>query len=158
VAFDLLSGEEVRLCKGPALGAVLAASAVPGVLPPVRWGPRLLVDGGVVNNTPISHAVELGAERIYVLPTQNPTDRSLPRRPRGALSATLHALTLLTDARLPGDLDRYGTAAQLILLPAANPWHVAPTDFDHADVLIGSAFRATLSALDEAPIQRLLLA
>jgi NTE family protein len=26
--------------------------------------------GGVVNNTPISHAVELGAERIYVLPTQ----------------------------------------------------------------------------------------
>src|ERR1700741_1894868 len=84
VAFDLLSGEEVRLCKGPALGAVLAASAVPGVLPPVRWGPRLLVDGGVVNNTPISHAVELGAERIYVLPTQDPTDRSLPCRPRGA--------------------------------------------------------------------------
>ncbi len=29
-------------------------------------GDRRLVDGGVVNSTPISHAVELGAERIYV--------------------------------------------------------------------------------------------
>jgi NTE family protein len=67
VAFDLLSGREVRLSDGPALDAVLAAAAIPGVLPPVRQGDRLLVDGGVVNNTPISHAVELGAERIYVL-------------------------------------------------------------------------------------------
>jgi NTE family protein len=158
VTFDLLSGEEVRLCEGPALGAVLAASAVPGVLPPVRWGSRVLVDAGVVNNTPISHAVQLGAKRIYVLPTQDPRDRSLARRPRGALDAALHAFTLLADARLPGDLARYGAAAQLILLPAANACDVAPTDFGQADRLIGSAFRASLSALDHAPIQRVLAA
>ncbi len=49
---------------------MLAAAAIPGVLPPVRHGEHLLVDGGVVNNTPISHAIELGAERIYVLPSE----------------------------------------------------------------------------------------
>ena len=72
VAFDVLSGEEVRLSEGPALDALLAAAAIPGLLPPVEWGGRLLVDGGVVDNTPISHAVALGAERIYVLSTTDP--------------------------------------------------------------------------------------
>jgi NTE family protein len=83
VTFDLLSGHEVRLSEGSALDAVLAAAAIPGVLPPIRWGEQLLVDGGVVNNTPISHAVELGAQRIYVLATLDPADRSLGLPPRG---------------------------------------------------------------------------
>jgi NTE family protein len=66
VAYDALAGEELRLSEGPALDALLASSAIPGVLPPVEWGERLLVDGGVVDNTPISHAIELGADRVYV--------------------------------------------------------------------------------------------
>ena len=68
VAVDALSGEEVRLSRGPLLDAVLASSAIPGVLPPVAWDQRTLIDGGVANNTPLSHAVALGAQRIYVLP------------------------------------------------------------------------------------------
>jgi predicted acylesterase/phospholipase RssA len=72
----------VRLSDGPLADAVLAAAAIPGVLPPVRWRGRLLVDGGIADNTPVSHAVALGARRIYVLPTQNPGDRGLPRPPR----------------------------------------------------------------------------
>jgi NTE family protein len=82
VAFDLLTGTEVRLSDGPLADAVLAAAAIPGVLPPVRWRGRLLADGGIADNTPVSHAVALGARRIYVLPTANPGDRGLPRPPR----------------------------------------------------------------------------
>ena len=121
VAFDLLAGTEVRLSDGPLADAVLAAAAIPGVLPPVRWRGRLLVDGGIADNTPISHAVALGARRIYVLPTQNPGDRGLPRPPRAALAAAVHAVTVLTNARLHGDLARYAPSAELIVLPAANP-------------------------------------
>ena len=102
VAFDLLAGTEVRLSDGPLAGAVLAAAAIPGVLPPVRWRGRLLADGGIADNTPVSHAVALGARRIYVLPTQNPGDRGLPRPPRAALAAAVHAITVLTNARLHG--------------------------------------------------------
>ena len=51
-------------------------------MPPVRIGERQLIDGGVVNNTLISHAVALGAERILVFPTQA-GQRSLKRAPRG---------------------------------------------------------------------------
>jgi NTE family protein len=152
VAFDLLTGEEVRLSHGPAIDGVLAAAAIPGVLPPVRQGDRLLVDGGVVNNTPISHAVELGAERIYVLCTDDPLARALPVAPSGALDAAVHAFSLLVGARLEADLARYATAAELIVLPAANPYRVPPTDFDHSSRLIGAALAAARIALAAAPV------
>jgi NTE family protein len=152
VAFDLASGEEVCLSDGPALEAVLAAAAIPGVLPPVRRGDRLLVDGGVVNNTPISHAVELGAERIYVLTTDDPQARSLPDGPRGALDAAVHAFTLLVGARLEADLARYADRVELIVLPAVNTHHVQPTDFDHSSRLIGQCHAAARAALDALPL------
>ena len=147
VAFDLLAENEVRLSDGPAVDAVLAAAAVPGVLPPVRWRGQLLADGGIADNTPISHAVALSAQRIYVLPTQNPGDRGLPHPPRGALAAAVHAITLLTNARLQDDLARYAPAAELIVLPALNPEHIAPTDFGHAGQLITQALAAARTAL-----------
>jgi NTE family protein len=152
VAFDLLTGQEIRLSIGSALDAVLAAAAVPGVLPPVRHGEHLLVDGGVVNNTPISHAVELGAERIYVLPTEDAQSRSLPQGPRGALDAAVHAFTLLVGARLEADIARYATSAELIVLPAANAHHVQPTDFDHSTRLVAHALTAARAVLD-APVE-----
>jgi NTE family protein len=147
VAFDLLAGTEVRLSDGPLADAVLAAAAIPGVLPPVRWRGRLLADGGIADNTPVAHAVALGARRIYVLPTQNPGDRGLPRPPRAALAAAVHAVTVLTNARLHSDLARYAPSAELIVLPAANPGHIPPTDFGHADQLITRALAATRTAL-----------
>jgi NTE family protein len=152
VALDVLSGREVRLSDGPALEAVLAAAAIPGVLPPVPLGDQLLVDGGVVNNTPISHAVELGAERIYVLPTDDPGARSLPVGPRGALDAAVHAFTLLVGARLQEDIARYATRAELIVLPAVNHHRVQPTDFGHSSRLIGQCLAAARSVLDPAPV------
>jgi NTE family protein len=147
VAFDLLTGHEVCLSDGPALEAVLAATAIPGVLPAVRRGDRLLVDGGVVNNTPISHAVELGAERIYVLPTEGPLAPALPVAPRGALDAVVHAFTLLIGARLAADVARYAAVSELIVLPASNPERIQPTDFDHAGTLIGAGLAAARAAL-----------
>jgi NTE family protein len=126
---------------------VLAAAAIPGVLPPVRWRGRLLADGGIADNTPISHAVALGARRIYVLPTQNPGDFALPCPPRGALAAAVHAATVLTNARLQDDLARYALSAELIVLPAANPGHILPTDFAHAGQLITWALTAARTAL-----------
>jgi NTE family protein len=151
VAFDLLTGQEVRLSSGPAVDAVLGAAAIPGVLPPVQLGEHLLVDGGIVNNTPISHAIELGAKRIYVLPTDDPQARSMPGGFRGALDAAVHAFTLLVGARLDADLARYANTAELIVLPAANPNHVQPTDFEHSSRLIGQALAAARAVLDARP-------
>lgn len=53
--------------RGPLVEAVLASSAVPGLLPPVRLGDAHFVDGGLVNSIPVGRAVALGAREIYVL-------------------------------------------------------------------------------------------
>jgi NTE family protein len=146
VAFDVIEGREVLLSEGLALDAIAAAAAIPGVFPPVPIGARRLIDGGVVNNTPISHAVELGAERIFVLPTRERGCR-LGLAPCGALDTAIYGLGLLLDGKLEADIARYSTEADLIFLPAPNPLPVQPTDFEHSGGLIGAAHAASRALL-----------
>ena len=147
VAFDLAEGREQLLSDGPALDSVLAAASIPGVFAPVQIGDRRLVDGGVANNTPISHAVELGAERIYVLPTEDPANRQLRSSPKTALDVALHGLRLLVDSRLEADIVRYSSQVELIVLPAPNRGQVQPTSFEYARGLIVDARSAARAAL-----------
>jgi NTE family protein len=154
VAFDVIEGCEVLLSEGPTLEAIAAAAALPGVFPPVPVAGRRLIDGSVVNNTPISHAVSLGAERVYVLPTQ---ERWHPTRPapRGALDSAFDALGALVYGRLRDDLARYASEVELIVLPAPNSLDVQPTDFNHSELLIGGATVASRAVLSTVtPISR----
>jgi NTE family protein len=146
VAVDVLSGEELRLSRGPLADAVLASAAIPAVLEPVPWNGRMLMDGGVANNTPISHAVELGARRIYVLPTGHAC--TLEESPKGALAMALHAISLLTHRRLIDDIERHREEVQLIVLPPPCPLSVPPIDFGHAEELIDQAYRDTRRFLE----------
>jgi len=145
VAADLLTGEEVLLSEGPAVDAVLASAAIPGVFPGVPWESRLLVDGGIVNNTPISHAVELGADQIYVFMGGT---APLARAPRGAVASAVAAASHAITRRFADDVARYAGSVDLRVLPAPRVDGLMPTDFGHADELIAhglSAARASLA-------------
>ena len=112
-------------------------------------GDLRLVDGGVVNNSPISRAAELGAERIYLLPTGEPGHRRLECAPKTALDAAIHGVQLLVNSRLEADIARYAPAVELVVLPAPNPRGVQPTSFEHPDRLTQGArvaARATLAS------------
>ena len=62
VATDL-QGLAVALSRGPAVEAILASAAIPGVFPPVQFDGRTLMDGAIAANTSIRLAAELGAAR-----------------------------------------------------------------------------------------------
>lgn len=66
VAADVMTGDEVVLGSGDLAAAMRASMSVPAVFPPVTIDGRVLVDGGVVNNVPISVARSLGADIIIV--------------------------------------------------------------------------------------------
>jgi NTE family protein len=152
VTTDVMSGAEVRLSSGPLMDAVMASAAIPGILPPVRWNGRLLMDGGVANNAPISHALALGAERVFILPTGAPCELKEP--PAGALAMMVHATGLLVGRRLAQDVLTFDDRAELVMLPPPCPLSVQPTDFSHAEDLIEQARTDARGYLDRWQVGR----
>ena len=105
-AVDLHTGEEVALREGSVLDAALATSAFPGVLPPVRWNGRLLVDGGLLDNMPVDSARAMGADFVMAVNvTPQPDDPGVtpdsgsPHMPN-FLETAWDALGIMCAARL----------------------------------------------------------
>jgi NTE family protein len=147
IATEVTSGSEVALTHGNAVDAIIASAAVPGVFPPVTIHGRMLMDGGVVNNTPISNAIDAGATRIYVLPTSYACTLAHP--PQSALAVTLQAISLLVQQRLVADVKELEGAVDLRVLPPLCPLAISPTDFSHARELIRDARVAAGRWLDD---------
>jgi NTE family protein len=152
VATDLLSGEEVLLSDGDTVSAVLASSAIPAVLPPVRRDGRTLVDGGLADNAAISQAIALGADRIVVLPTGYAC--ALPAPPTRPLAVAVQALSLLVQRRLITDVALYADQAELVVLPPLCPLRISAVDFRHAAELIRRARAGAGRWLDSGAASR----
>ena len=147
VASDMLTGHEVRLSDGPVVDAVLASAAIPGVFPPVAIDGRMLVDGGVANNTPITTAVRLGATRVIVLPTGFAC--ALRQLPTGAIARAMHALSLLVSRQLVQDAERLGDGpVELHIVPSLCPLACSPYDYSAAAALIERARTSTQQWLE----------
>lgn len=146
---DVLSGADTCLSQGDAIDAILASAAIPGVFPPVRIGGRDYMDGGVVNNTPISHAVSLGATEVWVLSTGHAC--ALTEAPHGALAMALQALALAINQRLAWDVERYESTCLVRVVPPLCPVRTSPADFSHGADLIARARVATHEWLGNLP-------
>jgi len=152
VATDLLRGGAVRLSTGSVVEAVLASCAIPAAFPPVRIGEQYLIDGAVASNTPIGAAVELGADRLIVLPTGFAC--SLTDPPHGAIASALHAITLMIAHQLAADLERYAGRAEIVTVPPLCPLAVSPYDFSRAEELIEAAGAQTRRWLDRSGLSK----
>ena len=67
VACDLHTGAEVWLRDGSTADAVRASLALPGLLTPVHYRGKTLVDGGLVNPVPVSLARAMGADVVIAV-------------------------------------------------------------------------------------------
>lgn len=140
VAADARTGRRVLLSTGPAVEAVLASTAIPGVLPPVQFDGQWLVDGGVVDNCPIGCAAELGSDTIWVLPAGYPCASDIPST---AVGMALQGLTLLVHHGLAADVARFQPHLRLRVVPPLCPGTVSPADFSHAGTLITAGHAST---------------
>jgi len=67
VALDIKKGKEIILREGSLIKAVLASSAIPGILKPVKHNKQLLIDGGWVNKVPCSVVRKMGADYVIAV-------------------------------------------------------------------------------------------
>jgi NTE family protein len=67
VAASIERAAEHWFTTGLIADAVLASSAIPGLLPPVLIDGEHYIDGGIVNSVPVGRAIALGARTVYVL-------------------------------------------------------------------------------------------
>lgn len=145
VTTELTSGAEVLLSTGPVVEAVLASAAIPAVFPPVEIDGRVLIDGGVTDNAPISQAIALGADEVWVMPTGFPCSID---KPRGALAVGLQALSILVQRQLVVDLVRDHGDVAVWVAPPLCPLDVLPSDFTQTDVLMRRSLEQTQAWLD----------
>jgi len=67
VAADITTGERVVLDHGDVANAVMASAAIPGLFAPIEIDGRMLVDGGIVENVPVSPLRAMGARAIIAV-------------------------------------------------------------------------------------------
>ncbi|WP_336367418.1 patatin-like phospholipase family protein [Marinobacter sp. C2H3] len=106
VATDLATGEPVVIGHGNLADAIRASMSIPGVYSPVERNGRVLVDGGIANNLPISVARDLGADVIIAVDITDPL--SDPDQLREAFSVVGQLTTLLTRRNTDQQLDLLG--------------------------------------------------
>ena len=95
VTTDIGNGKKVVFREGDLAQIVMASSCIPGIFIPVQVENRLLVDGFLVENVPISPLVEMGAEiKIAV----NLGEPKTYREPNGIVNIMLNAFEIAIDA------------------------------------------------------------
>ncbi|MCC5812651.1 MAG: patatin-like phospholipase family protein [Ectothiorhodospiraceae bacterium] len=67
LAVDLMTGEVVVLADGNLPEAMRASMSIPGLIAPVEWNERLLIDGGIQDNIPIQVARDMGADVVIAV-------------------------------------------------------------------------------------------
>ena len=146
MATDLLRGTPVVLSSGDTIQALLASAAIPGVFPPVAVGDQLLVDGGVLANLPVLQAIELGATRLFVLPT---TSGDITAVPTGAIDMMQRSMMITTGALDRDALARAAATVEVHTLPLPTT-QVSMFDFGQTSVLVEGAYLSTAAWLHES--------
>lgn len=147
VATDVDAGAEAWFESGDLADAVMASAALPSVYPMVTIGGRRYLDGGVLNNVPVSRAVELGAHTVVVL-TVGRHGRPQPdvRRP---VDAALIAYWIARNARVDRDLAELPSSVDAIVLPVGPKPELRFDDFTQSETLIRQGYVWASRALDD---------
>lgn len=147
VATEVANGEERVFAAGPLLRPLLATTALPGVFPPVRIGGHLYIDGGVVNNVPLSHAVD--ADRVFVLALQDAQDAP-GDAPSTSFEMLLRSFAIARANRFRLDISRYCADTEVVVVPPPVLPRIRFPDLSRGTELMRLGYEATSDFLERA--------
>jgi NTE family protein len=141
VATDLITGKRVVIREGSLRQAVLASSAVPGAVDPVRMGEWLLADGGITSLVPVLTAREAGADAVIAVVVDQ--DKQVSGEFETAQEIVLRAGDITSNKLEETELLR----ADVVIRPQIGDLHWS--DFSRAKGLIQEGETAARLALGE---------
>lgn len=145
VAVEVETAEEHWFSEGYLVPAVLASAALPAVFPVVTIEGRHYVDGGVVDNVPVSRAVELGCREIYVLHVgrHGRPDAEI-RRP---IDAAMQAYWVARNGRFARDLAGLPDGVEAVILPPGDRPEIRYDDFSRTGELVEQGYTNSVEFL-----------
>lgn len=141
IGTDIAGGRMVVMNDGEVATAIRASCAIPGIFTPYRRNGCLLIDGGAINNLPVSVAHQLGADYVIAVDLL-PWERDTPKEPSNIIELSLMSLYSLMRATQSD-----GPQAHLTIRPDVG--HVRLMDLGAAPELIEAGRAATESAIPE---------
>jgi NTE family protein len=138
---DIETGEVVVQKDGYLADAMRASMAVPSVFTPVEINGRLLVDGGIVNNLPVSDAIEMGADVTIAV------DVATPLFDRSQLSSALLIMGQTALFQSTASTKAEQKLADILITPEIGNLTAANFTNEAVDSLISIGEKAALQAL-----------
>jgi NTE family protein len=144
IATDIGNGQRVVFRDGSLTLAMRASMSVPGLMAPLEYRGRKLVDGGLVDNVPIREVRErCGAQVVIAVNVGSPPLK--PEEVTGLLSITAQMIALLTEQNVSTALALLGPG-DIYIKPDLGT--VSAADFDR---YVEAAQRGRAAALAAAP-------
>jgi NTE family protein len=134
----------------PVRDAVYASCALPGFFPPGKVGTRLCVDGGTIDNMPVSIAARPGGmgpmDAVIAIDVGNAEmlpDAAIGRQ--GFASIFMRSASVMMHALQEAPLTQWNCPPMLLVRPRVS--HLGWFGFGHTAELIAEGYRATVEAL-----------
>ncbi|MFU8840116.1 MAG: patatin-like phospholipase family protein [Nitriliruptoraceae bacterium] len=150
IASEVLTGHVRRLSTGQLVPALLAATALPGMFPPVTVDGSPLWDGGSVANVPLRAALDAGARSIVVLDVGDVCH--LDELPRGFPDGLVLAMSTAMRQRVLVEAPLVAEEVPLVYLPRPCTRNRSLLDLDSSAELIEPAYELAAAFLADAAV------
>ena len=145
-AVDLWTRELVLLSRGKVRDAVAGSLALPGISPPHVLGDRLLVDGGILDNSPVAPLLAGGEGPVLLSSIIEAPGVRRPGQERPAVMETVLRAMTTGSARATRQAQE---SATVLITPASR--NVGLLEFHQIDRMVEAGRQAARSALAAAP-------
>lgn len=145
-AVDLISGEKVVLKEGSVAKAVQASCAIPGIFTPVKLGRQLFVDGGLLDNVPVTSMLEKDLD--YIVGVDVGGQKHLDKEPDSIFEILMQSFDIVRRQR---DLQAHLHAD---LMVAPDLAQISIWDISKADLLIEKGYREAEKKLGSINLQQ----
>ena len=144
VATDIESGDAYIFSHGDIVTAMRASMSLPGLLAPVNHDGRLLVDGGLAMNIPVSVGRDMGAERLIVI------DIGTPLRGRKDINNLLDvADQMLNFLTRKNSLEQLELLTEDDLLINPDLQGIGMLDFENTQEIFRRGYEATMALAEQ---------